>query len=62
MLDRGLIHQGHVREIRDVSSAPRKTSAQPGDRYGMTSRCLENDQNNMTSRRYGTRNRMTSQA
>jgi len=23
--------------------APRKTSAQPGDRYGVTSRCLGND-------------------
>ena len=43
MLDHGLIHQGHVREIRESARAPRNTSAQPGDRYGVTSRCLGND-------------------
>ena len=43
MLDHGRIHQGHVREIRDFSTAPRNTSAQPGNQYGVTSRCLGND-------------------
>ena len=43
MLDHGRIHQGHVREIRDVSTCTANTSAQPGDGYCVTSRCLGND-------------------